>query len=353
MNCQEEYNELFVVKNIQRFICETCEKEFNTYRSLSNHKRTHGTDQYCCDECNKVFKNKIALGNHKRSHNENNTISVQYKTCEDCNRTISISNFNNHKCDKKQYLFSISDDCKISDNEWKCSECDKIYKTKQALASHYHYGHTEKGKTDREKLTALFETGVCAWSKGLTKDDPRVNQYTETRKKNYQAGLVKNYFNDLKELSKEEQKEIKSTWKKRHKTIDYTLKSGEVVQLESNYEIWVATSLEHNNIRWVRPKSFTWFDDNGKAHQYTADFYLLDYDVYLDPKNDFLIEKEMTKIKIERTCRFNNIRVIVLNLQELSWVHIKRKIDEMNLNNLICSISRSKKENSTDWYFTK
>ena len=30
-----------------------------------------------------------------------------------------------------------------------------------------------------------------------------------------------------------------------------------------------------------------------------------------------------------------------------------RKIDEMNLNNLICSISRSKKENSTDWYFTK
>ena len=71
-------------------------------------------NNFICNECNKEFDTYKGLLNHKRSHNENNTISVQYKTCECCNRTISIGNFDKHKCDKKQQTFSISDDCKIS-----------------------------------------------------------------------------------------------------------------------------------------------------------------------------------------------------------------------------------------------
>lgn len=61
------------------------------------------------------------------------------------------------------------------------------------------------------------------------------------------------------------------------------------VSLESSFEILVAKSLDENNIRWSRPKRFQYVDLNDKKHTYTPDFYLPDYDVYLDPKNDYLI----------------------------------------------------------------
>ena len=62
------------------------------------------------------------------------------------------------------------------------------------------------------------------------------------------------------------------------------------VMLESSYELAVAQDLDANNIKWVRPKRFYWVDDTGKRRHYTPDFYLPEYDVYLDPKNSYLIE---------------------------------------------------------------
>lgn len=37
--------------------------------------------------------------------------------------------------------------------------------------------------------------------------------------------------------------------------------------------------------------SIVYWDDDGKQRRYVPDFYLPKYDLYLDPKNDYLIKK--------------------------------------------------------------
>lgn len=103
-------------------------------------------------------------------------------------------------------------------------------------------------------------------------------------------------------------------------------------KLGSTYEYNVVVSLDENNIKWDTCTSFKYIDDKGKKRTYTPDLYLIDYDVYLDPKNDFLIEninpslafKDVDKIKW--CSEQNNIKIIILNKDQLNWNIIKNMI---------------------------
>lgn len=91
------------------------------------------------------------------------------------------------------------------------------------------------------------------------------------------------------------------------------------IWFDSEWEVRVAKSLDENQIVWTRPKTgFVWNENNNK---YFPDFYLPTYDVYLDPKNDYLIEKD--REKINRAMLQNNITVVVLNKNQLDWQIIK------------------------------
>ena len=90
------------------------------------------------------------------------------------------------------------------------------------------------------------------------------------------------------------------------------------IWFDSNWEVQVAISLDENNVRWERPSiGFLWNEKN----KYYPDFYLPDFDVYLDPKNDYLIKKDA--FKISEASRLNNIKVLLLNKQQLDWKIIK------------------------------
>lgn len=100
--------------------------------------------------------------------------------------------------------------------------------------------------------------------------------------------------------------------------------------LGSSYELKVAISLDENNVKWNTCERFLYVDPFGKKRTYTPDFYLLEYDVYLDPKNDFLIEKinpalgfnDLEKIKLVE--EQHNIKILVLNDKQLDWFEIKK-----------------------------
>ena len=96
------------------------------------------------------------------------------------------------------------------------------------------------------------------------------------------------------------------------------------VTLESSYELTVAQEMDACSIIWTRPKRIPWTDMNGIIHFYTPDFYLPNFDVYLDPKNDFLISKDGDKIRLVQ--EQNSIRVIVLNKHQLNWGTIEAVI---------------------------
>ena len=61
-------------------------------------------------------------------------------------------------------------------------------------------------------------------------------------------------------------------------------------------------------------KPIRWTDGENIEHNYFADFYLEDYDVYLDPKNPFAIKAQKQKLKYLLT-QHKNV-VIIKTLEE-------------------------------------
>lgn len=108
--------------------------------------------------------------------------------------------------------------------------------------------------------------------------------------------------------------------------IYYTTKEGKTVYLQSSYELKVAENLDENNIKWERPKFLFWEDEKKIKHRYYPDFYLIDFNIYLDPKNDYLIKKD--KEKIQRVEQQNNVKVFVLDKNNLDWNNIKRIVTQ-------------------------
>ena len=106
------------------------------------------------------------------------------------------------------------------------------------------------------------------------------------------------------------------------------------MHFDSSYEVIVAKELDANNISWEKSRSFSYVVE-GVEHKYTPDFYLPEYDVYLDPKNDFLIEsinpalgyKDVDKIKWVED--LHNIHVIILDKDHLTWNGIVELINAL------------------------
>jgi hypothetical protein len=105
------------------------------------------------------------------------------------------------------------------------------------------------------------------------------------------------------------------------------------VHLGSTYEVAVAKDLDANNIRWSTCKRINYIDPFGKKRTYTPDLYLIDYDVYLDPKNDFLLNNinpglgftDSEKIKLVENQ--NKIKILILDKNNLTWSAIKRMLN--------------------------
>jgi hypothetical protein len=87
---------------------------------------------------------------------------------------------------------------------------------------------------------------------------------------------------------------LKSTHRRlRRNVIDY---NG--ILLDSEWELELAKRLDFLNIKWSRPEPLKWIDINGTEHNYFPDFYLEEYDLYLDPKNPHAFNVQLDKINI-------------------------------------------------------
>lgn len=70
------------------------------------------------------------------------------------------------------------------------------------------------------------------------------------------------------------------------------------VMLDSSWELVLAQRLDELGIKWIRPESMKWVDNKGNEHNYFPDFYLTDYDLYLDPKNPAAYNSQLEKIQV-------------------------------------------------------
>lgn len=99
---------------------------------------------------------------------------------------------------------------------------------------------------------------------------------------------------------------------------------GNFCYLDSYWELVLANSLDKNNIVWTRPAAFKL----SSGRRYTPDFYLEDYEVYLDPKayRTGYIE-QVEKIKIFEL-EYNTKCFVISSFNNLNWEFIKLLIDK-------------------------
>ena len=101
---------------------------------------------------------------------------------------------------------------------------------------------------------------------------------------------------------------------KKFKVID---SFGKEVTLQSTYELTCSQILNTLGIKWIRPKSLK-YDER----HYFADFYLPDFDVWLDPKNDHKAKGDEEKIR--KVIEQNKIKLFVLLKHHLTEEYIKQ-----------------------------
>ncbi len=227
--------------------------------------------------------------------------TITKKSCPHCSTDISSSNFTRHisKCHgdgtwKQQEKYRKE---KVKNTIYKCDICSKEFTSASALSGHKHRSHTNVldqrrlGKLGQAKLQEMISMGILPSS------------YSHSDETKNRMSVIA-----CERLAKHS---------KYSKNIEY--KSG--IILESSFEVRTAVILDSLNIEWIKVRKGYIWNDNGKIRRYIPDFYLPAHNIFLDPKNDYLITKD--KRKIESAMTLNDIKVIVLSDNQISEIFIK------------------------------
>ena len=136
------------------------------------------------------------------------------------------------------------------------------------------------------------------------------NQYShgakcsdETKEKLRLASTGRTHTNETKMLLKEH------ALASPHRRLKKNTVMYKNVLLDSSWELALAKRLDELNISWIRPNPLPWVDDDGIKHNYFPDFYLVDYDVFLDPKNPHAVKVQNKKLKCIKT-QYSNIVIL-------------------------------------------
>lgn len=192
-------------------------------------------------------------------------------------------------------------------NPIKCKNCEKPipyekkrYNTFCSKSCSAQAGNKSRGKRSKEtklKISATmkqvskrqFETG-----KRIRTGQTRCRVSFKNCKICNKLFTVKNY-NETKTCSREcmiKAKQSRSYQNGSRKTYYY-----KGVILESSWELEIAKLLDKRKIEWIRPKPIPWTDKKNKTRLYYPDFYLPEYNLYLDPKNPYCMELDKTKME--------------------------------------------------------
>lgn len=85
------------------------------------------------------------------------------------------------------------------------------------------------------------------------------------------------------------------------------------IKLDGKWELEVAKYLDKNNIKWERPNIGIEYEWNNKIHLYFPDFYLLEYNTYIEVKGlirerDYAKWKNINNLIVIKAKEINDIR---------------------------------------------
>lgn len=195
--------------------------------------------------------------------------------CKDCGSSVSLSNIGKHTGSKK---------CKNGGKQMlkpytSCHFCNQNFSSSSGRGVH-------EIQCLKNPARRILNLGRTAWNKGnRSKPDTRDPEF---------IGKVGGYRPNAGRS-------------KKFRVYDT---QGNIVVLQSTYELDLFEILCELGVRWERPKALKYDNKN-----YFADFYLLDFDVWLDPKNSYKAKQDLDKIT--KVIEQNNIRLYVLLKHQL------------------------------------
>lgn len=245
------------------------------------------------------------------------TRKISKTACPKCGREISLSNFSSHSKACKGPTRDISD--------LKCIFCSKLCKNKRSLAQHERCckDNPNRQPTPLMKYNLSNHSGCNQYIKAKKLGLPKPIVSEATRKKLSENFKGRHHTEAYKKyMSKIAKERGLGGW---HTSRSFPYKE---VILDSSYELTLAEDLDKNNIKWERPKPFLYILD-GEQHRYYPDFFLPDFNVYIDTKNDFLIKNINPKLgisdveKIKIVSEQNCVRILILDKNNLIWDKVR------------------------------
>lgn len=183
-----------------------------------------------------------------------------------------------------------------------CKYCNRIFNKIGPLHFHENKCYNNPNRTR-------------AWNYGLTKEtDERIMKYTNTRIENIKSGDIVNWN---KGLTKESDKRIMEYAIKTSKTINNKISTNnwhnsfsktrtqqyKGINMMGNWEVEFAKLLDKRNILWKYTEDKFDYLFNNSLHKYNPDFYLPEYDLYIEIKGyptlkDFSKWKSISNLNI-------------------------------------------------------
>lgn len=246
--------------------------------------------------------------------------------CIKCNIELTSNQFNKHYGSKicEAGGKPIPKSSKQCPANFVCEHCNKECKNRNSYLNHEQRCSQNPCRI-KPKSGGFTQWHAIngSWNKGKTKDtDDRILRYSKTLQDSYASGKIQKhgcFAWTAPERSANAKRQGLGGYNEnagRSKKFIVVDSFGNRAVLQSTYEYRCANILDELKIKWIRPKALKYDNRN-----YFADFYLTEYDIYLDPKNAY--KAKLDKIKIDSVIAQNNVKVIVLSEEHLTKEFIK------------------------------
>jgi hypothetical protein len=229
-------------------------------------------------------------------------------SCINCKSIFATSSFEKHhnRCKEKGGAFKDIERC----NRVSCLFCDKTFKSKSGCGTHEIQC--------KQNPNRIYRKTNYSWNKGLTKEtDSRIKQLSESLKGKPLGGCFA-WSSEKRSIEAKRRGfggyNENAGRSKKFRVLD---SFGKDVVLQSSYELDCSVLLNEMNIKWIRPKALKY----DTKRNYFADFYLVDYNVWLDPKNDFKAKQD--EEKIQKVKEQNGIKLFVLTKSQITVEYIQ------------------------------
>lgn len=258
--------------------------------------------------------NRLIYDKYSMEYCMNNKIKY---CCINCNEEFTTNNLTKHynRCLVKGGKISWN---KIPDpNSLVCEFCDKLCKSKNS-----HTQHVRTCPKNENRNYKSYTLGLTAWNKGLSKEtSPSLMAASIAMKQRGHGGWSKKASSNGGKRGGGYRENAGRS--KKYRVID---SFGKQTTLQSSYEYKCFELLSEMNIRWIRPKALKYSGRN-----YFADFYLVDYDIYLDPKNNY--KAKIDQEKISQVIKENQVKIFVLLQNEINNQYLGSILDMQTADN--------------------